>query len=170
MGFLFCGTHCIYNTLVLPHLNYCIILWGRCNKYLLGRLHKLQKRAIRIITNSSFLSHSKHLFIKTQNIAYFSTYEYNLGIFMFLYHKELLPDLFNSVFVKNMDIHNYDTRTKSHIRVNYGRTNFHILYYTGVNPGGGGGDGGMYPPTFLGGGGGGWPVQTSPPPHFLKIR
>ena len=52
---------------------------------------------------------------------------------MFLYHKELLPELFNSLFVKNMDIHNYDTRTKSHIRVNYGRTNFShsILTYQG---------------------------------------
>ena len=54
---------------------------------------------------------------------------------MFLYHKELLlPDLFNLLFVKNMDIYNYDTRTKSHIRVNYGRTNFShsILIYQGA--------------------------------------
>ena len=98
----------LYNTLVLPHLNYCIILWGKCNMYLLERLHKLQKRAVRIITNSSFLSHSNPLFMKLKVLPIFQLYEYNLGIFMFLYHKELLPDLFNSLFVKNMDIHNYD--------------------------------------------------------------
>ena len=39
----------LYNSLVLPHLNYCIILWGCCNKYLLERLYKLQKRAVRIV-------------------------------------------------------------------------------------------------------------------------
>ena len=49
----------LYDTLVLPHLNYCIIIWGMCNKYLLERLHKLQKRVVRIITISSFLSHAK---------------------------------------------------------------------------------------------------------------
>ena len=45
----------LYNTLVLPHLNDCIILWGRCNKYLLERLHKLQKLAVRIITKLLFI-------------------------------------------------------------------------------------------------------------------
>ena len=123
----------LYNSLVLPHLNYCIILWGCCNKYLLERLYKLQKRAVRIVTQSSYLSHSKPLFIKLRILPIFQLYEYNLGIFMFLFKKQLLPDMFNSLFIQNSDVHNYDTRTKSHLRVEYGTLKFShtILTYKG---------------------------------------
>ena len=123
----------LYNTLVLPHLNYCIVLWGCCNKTLLERLHKLQKRAVRLITKSSYFAHSKPLFVKLKVLPIFQLYEYNLGIFMFLFHKKLLPDLFNSLFIKNSDVHNYNTRIKSQIRVEYGRYNFSqsILTYKG---------------------------------------
>ena len=114
----------LYNTLVLPHLNYCIILWGKCNMYLLERLHKLQKRAVRVITNSSYLSHSNPLFVKLKILPIFQLYEYNLGIFMFLFNKEMLPEIFSSLFIKNIDIHEYNTRSKLHFRVQYGRTSF----------------------------------------------
>ena len=35
----------IYNSLIIPHINYCILLWGSEN----SRVSKLQKRAVRII-------------------------------------------------------------------------------------------------------------------------
>ena len=44
----------IYNSLILPHLNYCILAWG----YDSNRIYKLQKKAIRIISKSKFYSHS----------------------------------------------------------------------------------------------------------------
>jgi len=123
----------LYNALILPHLNYCIILWGCCNNYLLDRLYKLQKRAVRIITNSFYLSHSKPLFIKLNILPIYQLYEYNLGIFMYSFHKQLLPKLFDSLFIQNSDVHNYDTRSKSHLRVTYGRTHFShtIITYKG---------------------------------------
>ena len=114
----------LYNSLVLPHLNYCIILWGCCNKYLLERLHKLQKRAVRIITHSSYLSHSKPIFMKLGVLPIYQLYEYNLGIFMFLFNKQLLPNMFNSLFNRNSDVHNYNTRTKSNLRAKYGTFSF----------------------------------------------
>ena len=44
----------LYNTLILHHLNYCILLWGANT----GNIHKWQKKALRIISNSKFLAHS----------------------------------------------------------------------------------------------------------------
>ena len=43
---------------------------------------------------------------------------------MFLFKKQLLPDMFNSLFIQNSDVHNYDTRTKSYLRVEYGTLKF----------------------------------------------
>ena len=54
----------LYNTLILPYFNYCILSWGatirNCN-----RLHLLQKKALRLISNSNYIAHTepilKHL-------------------------------------------------------------------------------------------------------------
>ena len=44
----------IYNSLILPHLNYCIMVWGfECQ-----RIQKIQKKCVRIICASKFNSHS----------------------------------------------------------------------------------------------------------------
>ena len=55
----------LYNTMILPHISYCIVIWGKCANYLLDRIFILQKRAIRIITNSHFLTSTDRLFLKT---------------------------------------------------------------------------------------------------------
>ena len=48
----------LYNSLILPHLQYGILTWGFC----LGRLEKLQKRSVRIITRSKYNAHTDPLF------------------------------------------------------------------------------------------------------------
>ena len=49
----------LYNTLILPHINYCIMAWG----YKGTRLLQIQKKkkAVRIITLSGYISHSEPL-------------------------------------------------------------------------------------------------------------
>jgi len=54
----------LYNTLILPHLMYCIIVWGCAGKTILDRLLKLQKRCVRIITYSKYMAHTRLLFQK----------------------------------------------------------------------------------------------------------
>ena len=48
----------LYNTLVLPHFNYCILLWGSVVKKN-HHLYLLQKKAVRIITQSNYIAHSE---------------------------------------------------------------------------------------------------------------
>ena len=48
----------MYNSLILPHIYFCITAWGfECN-----RIFTLQKKALRIITKSKFNSHTEPLF------------------------------------------------------------------------------------------------------------
>ena len=57
----------IYNTLILPHLNYCILCWGfKCN-----RVFALEKKAVRIITCSKYNAHTEPLF-KTVKLLKFT--------------------------------------------------------------------------------------------------
>ena len=69
----------LYNTLILPHINYCIMAWG----YKGPRLLKIQKKAVRIITLSGYSSHSEPLF---NPIALISPFSYSLW---FLKHVDL---------------------------------------------------------------------------------
>ena len=50
----------LYNALILPHLSYCILVWG---SKIDGnhRLFLLQKKAVRIITNQDYIAHSEPL-------------------------------------------------------------------------------------------------------------
>ena len=55
--YLECVLVTIYNTLILPHFHYCLLLWGSVVKEN-HFLHLLQKKALRIITNSDYLAHT----------------------------------------------------------------------------------------------------------------
>ena len=48
----------VYNTLLLPHINYCILSWG----YKCDRITKIQKRAIMLINVSKYNAHTEPIF------------------------------------------------------------------------------------------------------------
>ena len=52
----------LYNSLILPHINYCIMAWG----FHSNRILKLPKKALIIITLSKYNSHSEPLYKKTR--------------------------------------------------------------------------------------------------------
>ena len=43
---------------------------------------------------------------------------------MHSYKNNRLPEIFNDLFVENKSIHDYQTRSADHFRVQYGRTSF----------------------------------------------
>ena len=51
----------LYKGIVEPHFRYCCSVWGCCGKTELNQLQKLQNRAARIVTNSSYDAPSKPL-------------------------------------------------------------------------------------------------------------
>ena len=54
----------LYNSIVLPHLNYCCELWGNTYKSRLTNIVLLQKRAIRIVHGAQYRDHTNELFLK----------------------------------------------------------------------------------------------------------
>ena len=96
----------IYNSLILPHLQYAILAWG----FKLSRVFKLQKRAVRLITKSKYNSHTEPLFksmnlLKVEDIFKFHALK--------LFHKSCsgnLPEYFSNMFTVNPRSHTYETR------------------------------------------------------------
>ena len=53
-------TKILYNSLIVPHINYCIMAWG----FESSRIIELQKKALRIIIFCNYISHSEPLYKK----------------------------------------------------------------------------------------------------------
>ena len=52
----------IYKALIQPHFDYCNIVWGNCGITLRNKVQKLQNRAARVLTYSSYDVDAGHLF------------------------------------------------------------------------------------------------------------
>ena len=54
--------HIIYHGLVQSHFDYCRVVWGNCAKTLSDKLQRLQNRAVRVLTHSSYDADANQLF------------------------------------------------------------------------------------------------------------
>ena len=114
----------LYNSMILPYLTYCNIIWGKCASYLLQKLFLLQKRAIRIITNSPYLAHTNDLFSKLKVLNIYKLHSYFVGSFMFSYMNNMVPKPFRDFFTLNSNINHYVTRNSNKFYIPNYRYNF----------------------------------------------
>ena len=112
----------LYNTLVLPYVSYGILAWGNCGIGLVNRIHRLQKKALRIINSTSFREHSSPLFYHCKTLKVGDIYKSQLGTLMHQLHNNNLPNLINSMFIWNDQIHHHFTRQCSEFHRSYSRT------------------------------------------------
>ena len=89
----------LYNTLLLPYLNYGNIVRGNCCKTKLDSILLLQKKAVRICSHSSFLEHADPLFNKLKVLKIHDINEMQTAIFMFKHAKNVLPSNFANFFL-----------------------------------------------------------------------
>ena len=73
-------------------------------------LSNLQKKTVRIITFSELDSYSSPLFKSLGLIEFFDIALFQIVIFMYQFHNNVLPAAFHSFFTKVTSIHNYITR------------------------------------------------------------
>ena len=105
----------LYNALIQPHLNYGILAWGSASTYVLKQTINLQKRAIRMISNAKYNSHTDNLFKKNSILKLGDLYELNVTLFMHDFCNNLLPKSFCSTFKYNYEIHNIHTTRQSNL-------------------------------------------------------
>ena len=84
----------IYNTLILPHFHYCLLLWGSVVKEN-HSLHLLQKKALRIITNSDYLAHTEPLCKKLWILKISDMFSVALWKFYYKLMNNKLPEHFS---------------------------------------------------------------------------
>ena len=94
----------LYKALIQPHLTYGIQIWGSAAPSLTKKTRQLQKRAIRLVTKSSYNSHTDPLFKTTRILKLDDMFEYHTMLFMYDYTNNTLPKSFTHFFQTHRDI------------------------------------------------------------------
>ena len=102
----------LYNTPVLPHMNYCIMVWGsHCE-----RINKVQKKAVRILTMSRYNSHTDPLFKRLNLLKITDILRLQELKFYYKFMHNLLPSyLHNWLLTPNANIHTHNTRRQNEL-------------------------------------------------------
>ena len=77
----------LYNTLVLPHFNYNLILWG--HKF--NKIEKLQKRIVRVTSCSKYNAHTEPIFKVLKILKLQDLYKQSLLNFYHKHQNDNLP-------------------------------------------------------------------------------
>ena len=101
----------LYKTLVVPHIQYCILIWGDHNNCNLDIIHRKQKRIMRLCTNSNFLEHSSPLFATLNALTVYDIHKLSKAVFMYKFKNNILPTNFSDFFITVNALHNYGTRS-----------------------------------------------------------
>jgi hypothetical protein len=98
----------IYFSYTHSVLSYGIIFWGNLYAYYTNSIFKIQKRIIRIITNSSSRDTCQQLFKHSQILSLPSQYIFSLLVFV-IKNREF--------FKPNSEIHNLNTRSNRNLHL-----------------------------------------------------
>ena len=104
----------IYNSLILSRLHYGILCWG----YDCHNIFKLQKKAIRIICNSRYNSHTDPLFKQLNLLKIEDIFKVQCLKFFYKFENNKVPVYFQESFTFNRTNHNYVTRHRENFQHN----------------------------------------------------
>ena len=97
----------------------------------MNKIFRLQKRALRTISNSSYLSPTKFLFMKYKVLNIFDMYLKEAAMFMYKYKCNMLPRSFDGYFTTNQEIHKYNTRNKVDFNIPKRKSKFNSVFLSG---------------------------------------
>jgi Reverse transcriptase (RNA-dependent DNA polymerase) len=99
----------LYHTMIYPYLSYCNIIWGGANLSILKKVIVLQKRAIRLVTRSSYRAPTGPLFRRLRLLRLEDIHKLQTALFMFKFKYCILPLSCMNYFSVNL-IHSHFTR------------------------------------------------------------
>ena len=106
----------IYMSLIYSYLNYCNLIWGGAYSTILHPLFVLQKKAIRLISNSHYLEHTAPIFRSLELLTLYQIFKLNC---LLLVHKCVKSNYFiefKMKLQKNSSVHCYETRNNNLLR------------------------------------------------------
>ena len=89
----------LYNSLILPYTAYCNIVWATHPSTLHDKLYGIQKKCVRILTNSERNAHSAPLLRPVDILKIYYINKLQIAFFVYKAMHSLLPPCFKDYFV-----------------------------------------------------------------------
>ena len=102
-----------YNAYILPHFDFCCVIWGNCSSSLEDKLVKFQKRAARVILDLDYLTPSDTLFKEINWMTFPERVIYLKAVQMFKTINNDSPEYLKSLFKFTSEIHSRLLRSSS---------------------------------------------------------
>ena len=112
----------LYNSFILPYLQYGITAWGSASKTSVNSLFLYQKKAIKVALNVPTRTSTTEIFENTKFLSIFELYKLYVAIFMFRFQNSFLPPCFDQYFVSHT--HSHGTRNSSNYVLPLFSTNY----------------------------------------------
>ena len=100
----------LYNSLILPYINYGITSWYGCPAYNRNKIAILQRKAIRIIRNLGYRANTDQHFLALSILPIDQIYMYQVGQFAFKTVIDEQQSEFYYIIERNTINHRYNTR------------------------------------------------------------
>ena len=117
------AVHMLYNALILPHLQYCLMVWGDFqegkNKKLGEDLLKYQKRIVGMIKGTRGRYHADPGFFSLGILKIEDLYKQQLRIHGWQFSKNRLPENQAAMLQRTKDTHKYQTRASERGLLSY---------------------------------------------------
>ena len=108
----------MFDSLVISHLQFGISCWG----FEWGRIFKLQKRALRIVTDGKYNAHTEPLFKELKLLKVKDIFNAQYLKFWYRFVNGTPPDYFRQMFTFNRDIYDIQTRIYDRLHLFPSRT------------------------------------------------
>ena len=98
------------------------MVWAHGSSTAINKLFLMQKRAIRIVSNSRWDAHTAPLFKKLHILTIFELNKLQIACFMYRINNNMLPSFFSNMFCVNSNVHYHYTRQSKNYHINSCRT------------------------------------------------
>ena len=107
----------LYQTMIYPHLNYGIEIWGNSCKTGIKRLQRIQNKCIKIISSTNICEPSDYASLKLMSFKHI--HEYFSLIRFFKYYKLNESQNFKTKIENHQKNHSYSTRHSMALNLNF---------------------------------------------------
>lgn len=112
----------IYNSLVKPHLQYLIEVWGSTADTNLKELQRTQNKIIKLLFHYDYLTPTTKVYSETKLMSVKQLYTYSTCLLIRkILHKEIHSKL---TFTKKKELQNYRNRNAENLITTRSRTNY----------------------------------------------
>ena len=124
----------LYCSLILPHLQYCALIWANTYPSRIYKLKILQKKVIRTVTKSDYMAHTNNLFKRNNLWKLDNIYKCQLGVFMYKFSNHMLSANMVTIFCRNSEVRSHNTKKYIDYYIPQTRTNINKFSVTYMGP------------------------------------